>query len=85
MICILYFSHKALYLRQAEFSTLRLQRSSPSQRLCWRALIRVLSWPLQVSCTWPGKEGWMSATLAGSQTGVSAIPSTFVGHSVEAG
>lgn len=70
-----------LHVKQVEFSTALLQRSSPSPRLQRPAWIRELSWPPQVSCTWPGRAGWMSATPAGWPTGASAIPSTFVGRS----
>lgn len=68
---------------QAEFSTPLLPISSPSLRQWWHALNRELSWPTRVSSTWPGRVGWMSVTPAGWETGVSATPSTFVGHSVE--
>lgn len=71
------------YLIQAEFSTPLQQKSSPSRRLWWHALIKELSWPQLVSSTWPGRVGWMSVTLAGWETGASATPSTFVDHSVE--
>lgn len=71
------------YLVQAEFSTPPLQKSSPSLRRWWHAPVRELSWPLQVSFTWPGRVGWMCVTPAGWETGASATPSTFVGHSVE--
>lgn len=46
-------------------------------------LNRELSWPTPVTSTWPGRVGWMCATLAGWETGVSGTPSTFVGHNVE--
>lgn len=74
---------KLSFLLQAESSTPLLQKSSASPRRWRRALSRGLVWPPRVSSTWPGRVGWMSAMLVGWETGVSVIPSTFVGRSAE--